>query len=544
MDWQKQIPPSVPDDQNFFTYSSNINWKFVRRPEDEAPPPTVDVNWLDLSNLTPENAPGGDFAKEGLVLADIRVVSHAAPEMSDPRTLVLDANGSDTGERIRSAILSAVGPTANFSRGCLFFQRRVNEIRPVPIVLRGVVGLDHLQALLPIDSVSKSLQLSVMTVSDPDHFQAVLTGGTVVTAEDFLTMSDQFQPAFEEIRKALERPYAIIPGDYSVPWSMPMPSFLTLRRLAQTLSQRAKCLLLTGHPEAAMRELSLMHDTCRLLSLQPSNRPMTVVSALIKAAITNMEVSVVEEGLRLHAWQEPQIMAIQRQLREIHPLSDLIIALQTEQSANTMLVQIEPRSIFSFNGDFTSLYEGLLSQLVKYMPRGWMQNVKELVAFQELGLETLESNAHLIRPKQIEELDARLAQIAAEATPFRFLTALAAPSFPRSAQKCGHAQEMVQQADIACALELFRMSNGDYPESLAELVPDYIASVPNDGIGGNSLHYRRTEKGAFLLYSVGWNETDDGGQAGGTSPSASKQYDFYDYYKGDWVWGSIANVPR
>jgi hypothetical protein len=54
--------------------------------------------------------------------------------------------------------------------------------------------------------------------------------------------------------------------------------------------------------------------------------------------------------------------------------------------------------------------------------------------------------------------------------------------------------------------------------------------VPHDVINGQPLHYRRTEAGQFILYSVGWNEQDDGGQ---TLFNKSGQVD---REKGDWVW--------
>jgi len=44
--------------------------------------------------------------------------------------------------------------------------------------------------------------------------------------------------------------------------------------------------------------------------------------------------------------------------------------------------------------------------------------------------------------------------------------------------------------------------------------------LPHDVVTGDSLKYRRTADGRFLLYSVGWNEKDDDG----------------DSDKGDWVW--------
>jgi len=51
-----------------------------------------------------------------------------------------------------------------------------------------------------------------------------------------------------------------------------------------------------------------------------------------------------------------------------------------------------------------------------------------------------------------------------------------------------------------------------------------------DVIGGKPLHYRRTDDGKFSLYSIGWNETDDGGQIGLTESG------YTDTTKGDWVW--------
>ena len=70
---------------------------------------------------------------------------------------------------------------------------------------------------------------------------------------------------------------------------------------------------------------------------------------------------------------------------------------------------------------------------------------------------------------------------------------------------------MVNETLIACALEHSRFLHGQYPETLDALVPQFIEKIPHDIINGQSLHYRRTADGKFLLYSIGWNQTDDGG---------------------------------
>jgi hypothetical protein len=57
-----------------------------------------------------------------------------------------------------------------------------------------------------------------------------------------------------------------------------------------------------------------------------------------------------------------------------------------------------------------------------------------------------------------------------------------------------------------------------------------MEKIPHDVIGGQPLHYRRTDDGQFVLYSVGWNETDDGGVVGETKGKVAG-FEF-----GDWVW--------
>ena len=47
-----------------------------------------------------------------------------------------------------------------------------------------------------------------------------------------------------------------------------------------------------------------------------------------------------------------------------------------------------------------------------------------------------------------------------------------------------------------------------------------------------SVFASRTEDGKFVLYSVGWNEKDDGGIVAMTTGEHPRQ----DIEKGDWVW--------
>ncbi len=86
-------------------------------------------------------------------------------------------------------------------------------------------------------------------------------------------------------------------------------------------------------------------------------------------------------------------------------------------------------------------------------------------------------------------------------------------------------------ARTACALERYRLANSVCPETLDALAPRFIEKLPHDIINGQPLHYHQIDDGKFLLYSVGWNETDDGGvvvlSTGGRVVEIAN---------GDWVW--------
>ncbi len=105
-----------------------------------------------------------------------------------------------------------------------------------------------------------------------------------------------------------------------------------------------------------------------------------------------------------------------------------------------------------------------------------------------------------------------------------------APAIGPVVKKLAFAQAIIDLARVACALERYRLAHGEYPQTLDALTPQFIAEVPHDIINGQPLHYRLRPDGQFILYSVGWNETDDGGQIVLTKKG------MVDREQGDWVW--------
>lgn len=82
-----------------------------------------------------------------------------------------------------------------------------------------------------------------------------------------------------------------------------------------------------------------------------------------------------------------------------------------------------------------------------------------------------------------------------------------------------HMDEMIIRAEArqraltaALAVQLFRRSRSRLPETLAEVVPENLSSLPEDPFdrGGGTIRYRRIGE-AFVVYSIGPNGVDDFG---------------------------------
>jgi hypothetical protein len=163
------------------------------------------------------------------------------------------------------------------------------------------------------------------------------------------------------------------------------------------------------------------------------------------------------------------------------------------------------------------------------IPSGWFyQNELRSSKFiLEQFLPIGDVRQQMISPTLVKQADEALRTM--RVTPYSSLCRMFLPGLVNSPRKFAWAQAAVNLARTACALERHRLAHGKYPETLDALAPQFIAKVPPDPIGGQPLHYRLTDDGHFILYSVGWNEKDDGGTESLTKGGS------VDLDNGDWV---------
>jgi hypothetical protein len=72
-------------------------------------------------------------------------------------------------------------------------------------------------------------------------------------------------------------------------------------------------------------------------------------------------------------------------------------------------------------------------------------------------------------------------------------------------------QAQQQMAVAAIAIDRYRLKTGHLPVTLSDLVPDYLPALPQDFMNGRPLRYRLSPADDFILYSVGEDGNDDGG---------------------------------
>lgn len=81
------------------------------------------------------------------------------------------------------------------------------------------------------------------------------------------------------------------------------------------------------------------------------------------------------------------------------------------------------------------------------------------------------------------------------------------------------------------ALQRHHRRHGRYPGALEDLVPDFLPAVPVDAMDGRPLRYLPEPGGAFVLWSVGEDQRDDGGD-----PAPADREPTYWWRAKDGVW--------
>ncbi len=331
-------------------------------------------------------------------------------------------------------------------------------------------------------------------------------------ARDVVRGLEHYAPQFKEWSEWRTRPQCRFPLDLQKGVAI-WPHLGALQDAARLFALRMRAHLAAGDSAAAYADFQDGFQTYRALRDEP-----TLIAGLVRIAAFASLCNAVGDGLRDHAWTEPELRKLEGDLASTTVWKDFRLSFAGERGfANWIGDALAGPS----SGERTNMLNGMSATA--------------------RGLRSTPFTALFLIPKRVfrdnqlrhnQYIDEMLARASEDGKGFDpdgplpsspenltgildpyyfFVFRLGAPGFSEVQDRFVHLQTQLDEARLACALERFRLARGVYPEKLAELVPDFIAELPLDTYSRQSLIYRRKDGGTFLLYGVGKNRTDDGG---------------------------------
>ena len=349
-------------------------------------------------------------------------------------------------------------------------------------------------------------------------------------AADVLLALSIYNPALEELRPASLRPQARMPLNYDNGFEdvgTLMPGLATAKRWAQFLHLRAIAELQDNQSAAALEEVKLLLRLTDTLRSQPF-----LISHLVRIAMQAITLQPIYEGLAQHRWNDAQLADLKAALGEKDYLADFQFSMRGERTCAiyTFEMQRQTREMKNYSGPDDG--GQLVTNSLHLMPSAFFYQNELAFAqmYEQFVLPLVDMTNRTVSVSAYRTTEANFKDQAKHWSLYKIQARMMFPAVGASVKKFALIQSQVDLARVACALERFHLAHGNYPNTLDVLAPQFIEKLPNDLINGQPLHYRRREDGNFVLYSVGWNETDDGGKIvfakGGR----------VDTEKGDWVW--------
>ncbi len=302
-----------------------------------------------------------------------------------------------------------------------------------------------------------------------------------------------------------------------------LPRALVARR--STARCLAAATLSALHEKQFLSALENLHLIFQLARVQKDD--FDFINQMICVAVVNSAISVTWEALQHADWSDDQMMRLQNDLSSINLVEafekglvgDRILGNEAFQSMNRLnqtnfFVDLpRPILVTGLNGIFKDdeLYYLKATQqriecfrlVLKGTP--WPK-VKQ----------TLEEGA--IHHRELSSSYRRYLHL---------LSMVMIPQTQLAAQKAVQVETQRQMALAAVALKRYQLRHSKLPFDLASLVPEFLSELPRDWIDQKPIKYRPTAT-SFVLYSVGEDGLDDGGNPNPPAPLGKKEYELWD----------------
>ncbi len=329
-----------------------------------------------------------------------------------------------------------------------------------------------------------------------------------------------------------------------------------LAQVRQSVSALRTKAVLALHQGQTQEALSYLTSCCAASKLIAKNPLM--IDQLVTDTCMTIAAGGCWEALQYSSWSDGELAQLQRQWDQSDILTAAGASLAMERARAPMLFQAARASRQGLEdmlggdsglksnaeiwNDFLLHASSLPSELLNAYPRYWGWKWIWSYHDEQLYLEFMQTLIEATRQAQSRHSIIALLDDRAE---FSAVAPLMIQEFGGSASMTAgtqrfvsfalRAQTVANMVTTVIALERFRLVHHALPPALATLVPELLPAVPVDCMDGQDLRYRLKPDGAYLLYSVGRDGVDDGGDP---TPEKDKVMSFLSGR--DWVWPRAA----
>jgi hypothetical protein len=349
---------------------------------------------------------------------------------------------------------------------------------------------------------------------------------------------------FDALRAASSRSGSRFPVQYDLddPLLLMLPHLARVNEACDRLQLMAIAELAAAQTDQALSDVKLLFYIGDSLRAEPSLNSFRCRLGIFQSAI-----QPIWEGLVENRWTESQLGELQAYFERCDLLNDVAEKLKYERAFQAQVVEVVRKDGLGFVDDFgynpdLTVRKALWNVFGYIMPRGWFdleklnccesfdQQVNGFLRLSERRIAPDPTWGEISIPMDYWPPGNLVMAVFRHKT---FATIFNEFEIVKlTASSVARAQTTADEAAIACALERYRLANGEFPEKLTDLAPRFVWALPNDLLSGQPYKYSRTGDGRFLLYSVGWNGKDDGGVSGDR---------LFDPKNGDWVWDCCAS---
>ncbi|NOS69603.1 MAG: hypothetical protein HOP33_06710 [Verrucomicrobia bacterium] len=370
-----------------------------------------------------------------------------------------------------------------------------------------------------------------------------------------------------EICAALENPVLRNDVDLSQGLKLRFDWLTPAKSSTHWLGSASELALHDGRNEDAARWLEKQVQLQRLLADDP-----VVISHLVRFAMSSIALADTWEAMQAGGWRDNQLAAIQKAWERQHSSADLSFGMEGEriycskvdeqlresnEETYNLLFGPFSKMLSAFTGDENASWgsdteetspvlEEVINLLRKQVYcRIWRFSWSHQAELREQrGLQRLiELVRDGVKQKSNQGIETDVEMLVSEMGDKNFYDRLRYPepdspiTLSRTLFRAMKSETARSMAIAAIAIKRHALRHGSPPESLGALVPAFLVEVPVDFMDGKPIRYRRNEDGTFMLYSVGEDGKDGGGDLA-YSKKGSSSSDLW--ARRDYVWPAPA----